>query len=468
MKLVPSATDLTLSMMHHINILVRATTLVITVVIIATVVFIHLALGDGMGQFGPVCGAVTTNSAVVSIGLREFGSDVRLVVSRNEDLQDPIHLKVVKGAERAGRTVKMTIRNLQSDTRYYYGIEVDGKIDPKTTGQFKTFPEGPLSFSFAFGNSVKYGRLNQSALLAAIEQDILFFLSTGDLFYANISKNKPDAFRTAYHEAFQLGPLRKLCRKVPLVYIWDDHDYGTDNSDKYSPSRLASRKVYQEIVPHYPLISGQGDVPIYQAFTVGRVRFILTDLRSERSSNNALDGPNKTMMGKEQLEWFMKELKESSRSYALVIWVSSVTWTARAKEGADHWGGFAYERNMIANFINKHRIHNLFVVSGDAHSVAADDGRNSDYADGGGAPLPVIIAAPLDNDHTSVKGGPYSEGVYRPKKGENCYGLVTIRDEGSKVLLTFSGRNQEQKERILLIHSVEVSPPEALEGDRNS
>ena len=173
-------------------------------------------------------------------------------------------------------------------------------------------------------------------------------------------------------------------------------------------------------------------------------------------------------MGKEQLEWFMKELNESSRAYALVIWVSSVTWTARATEGADHWGGFAYERNMIANFIKKHRIHNLFVVSGDAHSVAADDGKNSDYADGGGAPLPVIIAAPLDNDHTSVKGGPYSEGVYRPKKGENCYGLVRIRDEGSKVLLTFSGRNQEQKERILLIHSVEVPPPEALEGDGNS
>ena len=66
-----------------------------------------------MGQFGPVCGGVTTNSAVVSIGLREFGSDVRLVVSRNEDLQNPIHLKVVKGAERVGRTVKMTIPNLQ-------------------------------------------------------------------------------------------------------------------------------------------------------------------------------------------------------------------------------------------------------------------------------------------------------------------------------------------------------------------
>ena len=135
MKSAPPATDLTLSMMHRIHILVRATPLVISVVIIATVVFILLALRDGMGQFGPVCGAVTTNSAVVSIGLREFGSDVRLVVSKNEDLQDPIHLKVVKGAERTGRIVKMTFRGLQSDTRYYYGIEVDGKIYPKTTGQ---------------------------------------------------------------------------------------------------------------------------------------------------------------------------------------------------------------------------------------------------------------------------------------------------------------------------------------------
>jgi phosphodiesterase/alkaline phosphatase D-like protein len=454
-------------MMHRMHILVRAITLVITVVIIATVVFIHLAPGDGMGQFGPVCGAVTKNSAVVSIGVGEFGSDVSLVVSRNKDLQDRIHLKVLKGTKRAGQPIKMIIPNLQSDTPYYYGIKVDGKIDPNTTGQFKTFPEGPVSFSFAFGNSAKYGRLNQSALLASIEQDILFFLSTGDLFYANISKNRPDAFRTAYRKAFQSEPLRKLCRKVPLVYIWDDHDYGPNNSDKYSPSRLASRKVYQEVVPHYPLILGQGDVAIYQAFSVGRVRFILTDLRSERSSNNALDGPNKTMMGKEQLEWFMNELKESSRAYALVIWVSSVTWTSKVEEGADHWGGFAHERKMIANFIKKHRIHNLFVVSGDAHSLAADDGRNSDYANGGGAPLPVIIAAPLDNDNTSVKGGPYSEGVYRPKKGENCYGLVTIRDEGSRVLLTFSGRNQEQKERIHLIHSVEVPPTEALESNRN-
>lgn len=37
--------------------------------------------------------------------------------------------------------------------------------------------------------------------------------------------------------------------------------------------------MYQKYFPHYPLPAGQGNVPIYQAFTVGRIRIIMTDLR---------------------------------------------------------------------------------------------------------------------------------------------------------------------------------------------
>ncbi len=42
------------------------------------------------------------------------------------------------------------------------------------------------------------------------------------------------------------------------------------------------RQAYREVVPHYPLVHA-GDGPINQAFTIGRVRFVLTDNRSERS-----------------------------------------------------------------------------------------------------------------------------------------------------------------------------------------
>ncbi len=37
---------------------------------------------------------------------------------------------------------------------------------------------------------------------------------------------------------------------------------------------------YQSHVPHYPMANPNPFRGIYQAFTIGRVRFILTDLRS--------------------------------------------------------------------------------------------------------------------------------------------------------------------------------------------
>ena len=43
--------------------------------------------------------------------------------------------------------------------------------------------------------------------------------------------------------------------------------------------------------------------------------------------------------------------------------------------------------------------------------VAYDDGSNTDYAEGGGAGIPLMHSAPL-HQVGSYKGGPYSEGCY--------------------------------------------------------
>ena len=61
---------------------------------------------------------------------------------------------------------------------------------------------------------------------------------------------------------------------------------------------------------------------------------------------------------------------------------------------------------------------------------AIDDGSNSDYASGGGAPIPILHAGPLDRK-PSVKGGPYSHGV-SGVRGQ--YGIMKIIDNGGKDL----------------------------------
>jgi hypothetical protein len=78
----------------------------------------------------------------------------------------------------------------------------------------------------------------------------------------------------------------------------------------------------------------------------------------------------------------------------------------------DHWSVFATERREIADCVRSNHISGVCILHGDSHMLAAEDGSNSDYATGGGAPIPVMCAAPLDQE-PSLKRGPYSQGVYR-------------------------------------------------------
>ena len=94
-------------------------------------------------------------------------------------------------------------------------------------------------------------------------------------------------------------------------------------------------------------------------------------------------------------------------------------------EDHDNWGWYPEERRDIADFIKKHNIP-ICIVSGDAHMSAIDDGTNSDYATGGGAPIPVFHAGPLDRK-PSIKGGPYSNGA-SGVRGQ--YGIMEVHDNG--------------------------------------
>ena len=165
----------------------------------------------------------------------------------------------------------------------------------------------------------------------------------------------------------------------------------------------------------------------------------------------------KSMMGEIQLQWFFDEIQSAAQSHDLVFWVSSVPYTAPETSGKDHWGGFTTERTRIANFIKNNDIDNLMIISGDAHSVAAGDGSDADYADGGGVPLAEILAAPLSNNSTSVKGGPWSQGTWRAPSGTNAYGFVTVEIGSSQVTVRYKGRSNDHTDRITLTKTFNTS-----------
>jgi alkaline phosphatase D len=231
-----------------------------------------------------------------------------------------------------------------------------------------------------------------------------------------------------------------MLNTVPLIYQWDDHDYGKNDSNRTSNSRQASLQNYREFIPHYPLKVIDDETPVVgaptdQAFTVGRVRFILSDLRSRR------DRETRRMMSAGQDAWLRAQLLDAKGKYPLVFWVSSVPWNGAASE-ADRWQGYPAHRTEIADFIKTNGITGVCVLAGDAHMVGIDDGTNSDFATGGGAPLRVFQAGPLAN-HGSYKGGPYSHGgnADSPPDGRLYhFGLVEVQDDGRVITVHWSGR----------------------------
>jgi phosphodiesterase/alkaline phosphatase D-like protein len=332
-----------------------------------------------------------------------------------------------------------TVTDLEPDTRYEYGIAVDDRADrARGRGSVHTFPNGPAWFTVAIGADAR-SRSNGAVFDAIREVEPLLYINAGDLHYGNIDADDIDLFRARYDDVLNSPAQSALYRSVPTAYTWDDHDFGANAADADSPGRRAARLAYRESVPHYPLPAGDGDAAIYQAFTIGRVRFVLTDTRSERTADS--------MLGDRQLRWLEHELVTASRNHALVVWVSSVPWIAPAGAGRDDWGGYPLERQRLAEVIEQAAIENLVMLGGDAHMVAIDDGSNSGYGPSGRG-FPVLHAAALDRPG-SVKGGPYSHGAV---PGGGQFGTLTVLDDGTgSVTVRLEGRDWTGQ--VLLSHT---------------
>jgi len=477
---------------------------------IAQLVDVYAFLFDRLGveysdiARGPWAGAVTTSSAWVKARLGREGQTARLALSTSPLLTRARYSSPVQSETNHYNVVSFPTDHLKPDTQYYYAVEVDGKLDRTKRGKFHTFPEAPTAFSFAFASCSRTA--STSDVFDAIrENNPLFFMNIGDFHYLDLTNSNVDKFRAAYDLVLTSPQQAELYRSVAFNYNWDDHDFGGNNSNRRSTSHSAVRLAYDEYVPHYPLGMGTGDVPICHSFNVGRVKFIVTDLRSERDSVTNKDDGNKSMMGARQKEWFKQELLSANGKFPLIFWVTSVPWlgekgtnfyrvdtnvfgyihhtnlppqTASTRTNSnrggrggrggrtpgiddqDHWSVFSTERREICDFIKANHIKGVAILHGDSHMLAADDGSHSDFATGGGVRTPVMCGGPLDQS-PSLKGGPYSQGVYRVRPGEGGFGFITVTDRGEEIDVRYRGLNNKNEEKISLRFKVPAGKPVA-------
>ena len=395
---------------------------------------------------GAWCGNVTPTSATVAVRLNAPGLRVRVAVSTNDRLSSAVFSPARTTAAASGNIVKLDVEGLQPATDYDYGIEVAGVLRPEivSRGKFRTFPQGAGSFRLAFSSCGDFQDPDQRAYAAILADQPLLFVQTGDLHYKDTNTTVAEDYRRNYDSILANRNQGALFRGVALAYMWDDHDFTGDDSNGSAVGAATARSVYREYVPHYPINVTGGTIA--QAFTVGRVRVIMSDLHSASAVAATAESAAKSRLGSAQKAWFKQELIAArDAGFPLILWVSTSPWIDPAQLGVDTWAGFATERTELANFIKDNRIKNLAMLSGDMHALAYDDGANSDYAVGGGAPLVVLHAAPLTR-LGAPKGGPYTAG---PLLGNLQYGLLDVTDPGgASVQVRFSGKRVDEGAKL--------------------
>lgn len=361
--------------------------------------FLLLLLVVNLASSFPIlwCGAVTSNS----ISFRALGYSGH-----------SFRLSLLPGLEFPGYQQRITVdiaeiyvSNLISNQRYYYGVdeETNGTL---VTGTFRTLPDpaaGSSNFTIAFGASTS-SQSNSAVFKEILKHPLSFFIHMGDLFMDDISDNNVTLFLDSFHRMFDQPNQRRLFSGFPIAYMFHSRDYTSSPLlGGEAPNREAARQAYQQAFPHYPLVAGHGNVPLYQAYTVGTVRFLQLDLSSEAIAN---DDGGVTLLSSAQWAWLEGELNQAGR-YTLVVIVSTKAWIGGTGDVAT-WGYWPAERKRLADAVANRRITNLMMLTG-GRSLALDEGTNSDYSTNGGAGFPVVQSSPLDY-WGSAKGGPYSHG----------------------------------------------------------
>lgn len=342
--------------------------------------------------------------------------------------------------------LNFTVTGLTANTRYWYVVSAGG-LNTAYKGTFKTHP-GPAGepVSYIFGaagdagltgdgydgtitNAVSNSPVFDTMRAQSAAEDWAWFSHLGDLHYRNIAVNDPALYRAAYDDnhnyALGFNPAARqglFLRGQAVTYVWDDHDFGPNNSDRTSAGRPAAQQVYRECVPHYPLPDAAG---IHQSWQVGRVLYIASDVRSFRDPNANPLTPTKTMLGSAQKTW-MESLLLSTSAEALV-WQTPSRWVG----GGDTWTDFAYEREqMVQLFGDTGWLDRMILMTADMHALSICSGPANQY---GG--FPMFMFAGMDAGAWST-GPEYDIGSVA---GRKQYGTMRVKDDGHTIALTGTG-----------------------------
>ena len=194
-----------------------------------------------------------------------------------------------------------------------------------------------------------------------------FYVHTGDIEY--MDKPFPYAMteelmRFKWNRLFALPFQRSFYNNYTSYFMKDDHDVGYDDSypgkDYGTVSFERGLQIFDE--EQFP-----SNPKRYKTIRWGKdLQIWIVEGRNYRNQNYLEDGPDKTIWGKAQKQWFYDTVGSSKATFKVLITSSPILGPDRKNKNDNlSNAGYSFEQAEILNFIKKQK--NLFIVNGDRH-----------------------------------------------------------------------------------------------------
>ncbi len=289
-----------------------------------------------------------------------------------------------------------------------------------------------LPARIAFGSCAKETK-PQPVLDVIVARQPDLFVYLGDNTYGDTRDMQ--VLRAKYAQLGAKPEFQRLRAAVPVLAIWDDHDYGENDAGKDYPFKEESREIFFDFwkVPSgSPRRSHPGIYGSHVFVSQGRtLQILLLDTRSFRDplkrnpkpipADSPLKNdyqpdpaPDKTLLGEAQWAWLAEQLRQPAD---LRIIASSIQFS-HEYNGYESWTNLPGEQQRMLELIRSTRANGVIFISGDVHW--AEISRRDDPA---GYPLYDVTASGITETWPHIEPNRFRVGeVVR----ENHFGQIAI------------------------------------------
>lgn len=384
----------------------------------------------------------TTGPAQVQIAYTREGGFAQLskIVSTTEDGD---HIAIIK------------LTGLPFGTKFNYRLLIDGQeIKRDYPLEFKTQPHWRFStgqntpeFSFAFGscsytNDAPFDRPGtpyggSPAIFAKINDlrpDFMMWLGDND-YYREPDWLTETAMRYRMANGRKTAEMQPLFGRTANYAIWDDHDFGPNDSDRSFRLKDQSLSIFQDYWPGVQY--GTRETPgVFSRFEWVDCEFFMLDDRYHRSPNAAPDDADKVMFGKAQIQWLKDSLLNSKATFKFIVNGNQMI----NKNDFECFSQFPVERDDLFSTIAKNKIDGVLFLSGDRHTseLLKTTGWGMSY------PFWEFTASPLT---AGVPGQatPDPLGVPGTFIKDRSFGLVKVSGKRGNRVATLMGYDKDGK-----------------------